>query len=164
MPIIKDRNTYITPEELKEVEELAEGLTMQQIAEYFGVNRNTFAKIMERQPEVNEHYKKGKSKVIADISSKLVAKARGGDTAAQMFYLKTQARWKESAITIDRREIGRLDNKKALDVIINSIVDSPDKEVDVKALNALNALIKTNIELTEIQDLKERLDAIEENG
>jgi hypothetical protein len=40
-------------------------------------------------------YKKGKSRAIADIAGSLISKARDGDTASAIFYLKTQAGWRE---------------------------------------------------------------------
>ena len=81
--------------EIMQVEALASVLSIKQIADYFGMVRNTFYAIMERQPEVFEHYKKGKSKAISSVGQGLLQKAINGDTASAIFYLKTQAGWKE---------------------------------------------------------------------
>ena len=86
----------LSAEELSQVETLASVLTSEQIADYFGVGRTTFYEIMERQSEVSERYKKGRAKAIGSIAKGLLQKAQGGDNAAMMFYLKTQAGWKET--------------------------------------------------------------------
>lgn len=80
-----------------EVETLAAVLTAQQVADYFGIGRTTFFAMMERGPEIAERYKRGKAKVIGTIAQGLIAKARSGDTASMIFFLKTQAGWREVA-------------------------------------------------------------------
>jgi len=52
--------------------------------------------MMERQPEISLRYKKGKAKAIGSVSKGLLQKAIAGDNAAAIFYLKTQAGWKET--------------------------------------------------------------------
>ena len=87
----------LTPAETAEVETLAAVLTAAQIADYFGIGRSTFFAIMERDPEVAGRYKRGKAKAIGAIAQSLITKARAGDTASMIFYLKTQAGWRETA-------------------------------------------------------------------
>ncbi|MDP8184396.1 hypothetical protein [Phocoenobacter skyensis] len=84
--------------QIAQVEALASVLTLEQIADYFGIARNTFTAICERQPEVFEHYKKGKNKAIASVAHNLIRQAQDGNTTAAIFYLKTQAGWKESQV------------------------------------------------------------------
>ena len=71
-------------------------LSIEQISSYFGFCRDTFTAICKRQPEVFRHYKKGKAKAIATVAKGLLRKALDGDTASAIFYLKTQAGWKET--------------------------------------------------------------------
>lgn len=80
-----------------EVETLAALLNQDQIADYFGICRNTFRAICERDPEVGARYKRGKAKAIAHVANGLLQKARSGDTTSSIFYLKTQAGWRETA-------------------------------------------------------------------
>ncbi|MCU9848949.1 hypothetical protein OEZ60_13135 [Defluviimonas sp. WL0024] len=80
-----------------EVETLAAVLSTAQIADYFGIGRTTFFAMMERDAEISERYKRGKARAIGAIAQGLIAKARGGDTASMIFYLKTQAGWRETA-------------------------------------------------------------------
>lgn len=82
--------------QIAQVEALASVLTLEQIADYFGVARNTFTAICERQPEVLEHYKKGKTKAIANVAQNLIKQAQDGNTTASIFFLKTQAGWREN--------------------------------------------------------------------
>ena len=87
-----------TPEQVIEVGALAAVLSQEQIADYFGIARNTFTAICERQPEVLEQYKKGKARAIGTVAKGLVKQAMDGNTSAAMFYLKTQAGWKETNV------------------------------------------------------------------
>ena len=88
----------LNDEELSQVEALASVLTTEQIADYFGIGRTTFYEVMKRQNEVSERYKKGRAKAIGNIAKGLLQKAQGGDNTAMIFYLKTQAGWKETTI------------------------------------------------------------------
>jgi hypothetical protein len=54
-------------------------------------NLLTFYELMKQQPGVSERYKKGKAKAISEVAEGLLTKAREGDTASTIFYLKTQA-------------------------------------------------------------------------
>ena len=86
----------LNDEELAQVEALASVLSTEQIADYFGIGRTTFYEIMERQEDVSVRYKKGRAKAIGSVSKGLLQKAQSGDNAAMIFYLKTQAGWKET--------------------------------------------------------------------
>ena len=79
-----------------EIETLAAVLTTEQIADYFGIGKTTFFEILDRDPEVSELYKKGRAKAVGFVAQNLIQKARDGDLGAQIFYLKTQAGWKDT--------------------------------------------------------------------
>ena len=51
---------------------------------------------MERDPDIAERYKRGKAKAIAHVAKGLLQKARSGDTVSSIFFLKTQAGWRET--------------------------------------------------------------------
>lgn len=86
----------MTDEQVSQIEALGSVLSIEQIADYFGISKVTFYKIMERQPEVGLRYKKGKAKAIGSVAQGLLQQARDGNTTAAMFYLKTQAGWRET--------------------------------------------------------------------
>jgi len=88
--------TVLTDEQKSQVEKLAAVLTMEQLADFLGIGRTTFYEITKRDAEVSELYKKGRAKAIGGVAKNLVQKAMSGDNAAMMFYLKTQAGWKET--------------------------------------------------------------------
>lgn len=81
--------------QVAQVEALSAVLNKGQMADYFGISEVTLKAIEDRQPEVSLAYKKGKGKAIAGVGSNLIAQARAGNVAAAIFYLKTQAGWKE---------------------------------------------------------------------
>ena len=87
----------LTPAQVAEVETLAAVLNQEQIADYFGIDSDTFATIRKRDPDVFRSYKRGKAKAIGSIGSNLITQAKNGNTAAAIFYLKTQAGWKETS-------------------------------------------------------------------
>ena len=91
------RPLTLTDAQKAEVETLAAVLTTEQIADFFGIGRTTFWSMMQRDEEIAERYKKGKARAIGAIAQGLIAKARGGDTTSMIFYLKTQAGWRETA-------------------------------------------------------------------
>ena len=86
----------LTDEQRSELETLAAVLNVEQIADYFGISRRVFYDIMERDEEVSAQYKKGKAKAVGFVAQNLIQKARSGDLGAQIFYLKTQAGWKDT--------------------------------------------------------------------
>lgn len=96
----------LTDEQVAQIEALGSVLSIEQIADYFGISKTTFYAIMERQPEVSERYKKGKAKAIGSVAQGLLQQAKSGNTSAAMFYLKTQAGWRETQ-QIDHTTLGQ---------------------------------------------------------
>jgi len=90
------RPIELTETQRQEVETLAALLSQAQIADYLGIGRTTFQSILGRDPDVAERYKRGKAKAIAHVANGLLQKARSGDTTSMIFYLKTQAGWRET--------------------------------------------------------------------
>ena len=86
----------LTPEQIDQVEKLAAVLNQQQIADYFGFSEDTFLAMKKRDPEVLRAYKRGKAKAIGTIGGNLINQAKDGNVTAAIFYLKTQAGWKET--------------------------------------------------------------------
>lgn len=84
-------------DQILQVEKLAAVLSKNQIASFFGISANTFRAIEQRQPEVFEAYQKGKAKAIASVATNLISQAQAGNVTAAIFYLETQAGWKEQS-------------------------------------------------------------------
>ena len=91
------RSKELTDAQKAEVETLAAVLSTSQIADYFGIGRTTFFALLERDAEISERYKRGKARAIGTIAQCLITKARAGDTASMIFFLKTQVGWRETA-------------------------------------------------------------------
>ena len=86
-----------TSDQITQVEALAAVLTKGQIADYFNISETTLRAVEERQSEVSDAYKKGRARQYASMGSNLIRLAKAGNVAANIFYLKTQAGWKEEA-------------------------------------------------------------------
>ena len=85
----------LTAEQVIELKALSAVLNKSQVADYFGISENTLRAIEKRQPEVSAAYKKGRVNQIAGMGSNLIKLAKAGNVTANIFYLKTQAGWKE---------------------------------------------------------------------
>ena len=94
----------LTVDQVREVETLAALLSQDQIADYLGISRSTFHAICDRDPDVLERYKRGKARAIAHVANGLLQKARAGCKTSSIFYLKTQAGWRETAEMPDAAE------------------------------------------------------------
>ena len=119
----------LTEHQCAEVETLAALLNQEQIADYLGIARNTFRAICERDPEVLARYKRGKAKAIAHVANGLLQKARSGCTTSSIFYLKTQAGWRETAVIAhgrDERIPPAIDVTRLSDAALLEIVAASD--------------------------------------
>jgi hypothetical protein len=86
----------LSDEEIEQVEKLAAMLTLEQLADFFGISQRTFNNIRERQPEVDANYKRGRAKTIGKVADSLIQDALDGDTTSRIFFLKTQGGWRET--------------------------------------------------------------------
>ena len=112
----------LTDEQKAQVEKLASVLTKAQLADYFGMCENTYRKLENEDSELLEAYKRGKSKAIASVASNLVNQAQKGNTSAAIFYLKTQAGWRET-------DSSQQDDPKPLSISFS--VAEPKSEITV---------------------------------
>ncbi len=84
-------------EEIKKVEELASrGMEQQDIALCLGIHPSTLSEKKADFAELNEAVKRGKAKGIALVTQALLNNVSLGNVTAQIFYLKTQAKWREA--------------------------------------------------------------------
>jgi DNA-binding XRE family transcriptional regulator len=85
--------------DLKQVESLAaNGLTDEQIASALGISRTTLANRKRENEQFVQAIKRGKAKGIALVTNKLMESIKGGNMTAMIFFLKTQAGWKETNV------------------------------------------------------------------
>lgn len=117
----------LTDEQVIQVKALAQYLSKGQIADYLGVARSTFDAILERDERVFIHYKKGKASAIANVAKGLVQQAIEGNMTAAIFYLKTQAGWKETQVVDNTSSDGSMSPPQDLTV---EIAQSISKKLD----------------------------------
>ena len=74
-----------------------DGLTDDQIAHNLGVSRSTLAEWKKRFPDLSDALKKGKAVVDYEVENALLERAKGGDTTAQIFWLKNRrpGKWRD---------------------------------------------------------------------
>lgn len=108
------KQIVLSDEQIAQVEALASVLSLEQVADYFGISKPTFYKIMERQPEVAIRFKKGKAKATVTIGKNLIELAKDGNLTAIIFYLKTQAGWRET----EQQDIEQQGKQRPTQVVI----------------------------------------------
>ncbi|MGY8962539.1 MAG: helix-turn-helix domain-containing protein [Rhodospirillales bacterium] len=69
----------------------AQGLTVEQIAGTLGMSRSTLYERMGSESDVLDAIKRGRAKGVATVSNALFQSAKGGNTTAQIFYLKNRS-------------------------------------------------------------------------
>lgn len=85
-----------TEAELSKIELYAGlGSTQEQVATLLGKSVNT----LKAGLGAKDAFERGKAQTIAKVAGSLVSKALAGDTASAIFYLKTQAGWKETNVS-----------------------------------------------------------------
>jgi len=95
-----------TDEQLKELEILSAICTLDEIADYFGIARETFRQIKIRDEEVSSLYKKGRIQAKGVMGSRLFKKGViEGDVTAMIFYMKTQGGWKEAKEETEQEQV-----------------------------------------------------------
>lgn len=85
----------LSAEQIKELEDMASNMTIEQIANYFGISERAFYDIKNRDFAVFAAYKKGMAKGVKEVAGKLRALIDQGDTTATIFYLKTKGGWSD---------------------------------------------------------------------
>jgi len=88
-----------TPKDIDQVESLAAGMSVEQVAHYFGIGKTTFYEVAKRQPKLLERYKQGKAKRIAQYVSIVHDKILEGNIDLLKLYLRTQAGWTENLMS-----------------------------------------------------------------
>lgn len=86
-----------TEDQIEELRKLAPYLTTEQLGHYFGISKRTFLRVSERDERVKRAYNAGRAECIKNVASTLIQQALAGNTAAAIFYLKTQAKWRENS-------------------------------------------------------------------
>jgi DNA-binding CsgD family transcriptional regulator len=85
----------LSKEQLKELEELAVNMTIEQIADYFGISERTFYELKNRDSAVSAAYQKGKAAGIKKATNLLWELMEERNITAIIFYLKTRGGWSE---------------------------------------------------------------------
>ena len=106
----------LSEEEIEQVEKLAAMLTLEQLADFFGISQRTFNNIRERQPDVDAKYKKGRAKTIGKVAESLIQDALDGDTTSRIFFLKTQGGWRETTKIDHTSSDGSMSPQKPVDL------------------------------------------------
>lgn len=88
--------TKLTEKQIEKVEFLADlGMNIEQIGDYLGISGRTFERLKASDERILSAYKRGSASGVTYVTGKLRTLIDKGCQASTMFFLKTQARWRE---------------------------------------------------------------------
>lgn len=115
------RLIIVTPEMIKEMEVLSgRGLKQKHIAAYFNMSLGTLKNKMRADPAIRKAIRRGKSKMISFVASKLLEQIRDGSTRATIYFLNTQGKWVETVKHEDDEENIDDENKEIEKLSLNT--------------------------------------------
>jgi hypothetical protein len=148
----KDSVKNFTDEQVAQVEALSAYLSIHDIAYFFNVSERSFFDIKNRDPRVEEAYKKGKAKAISFVASKLMNIIREEENtptklSAIIFYLKTQAGWSTEAKNDNKPKLKFPDSKSPSDILNTALTALEQGKITItEAQNVANlAIAKLNV-------------------
>jgi hypothetical protein len=84
----------LTDAQLEELKILSVTCTLDEIADYFGITRETFRQMRIRDEEVSSHYKKGLINAKKMVGNKIFKRAvLSDDLTAQIYWMNHRGRW-----------------------------------------------------------------------
>lgn len=104
-----------------------DGLTDEQIAKNIGITVSTFYEWKKKYSEISEPLKKGKEVVDYEVENALLSSALGGNTTAQIFWLKNRRpdKWRDKQKEeTDKTALDKLDS------ILKEIKDDAERSTN----------------------------------
>lgn len=92
----------LSPDQIKSVERMAKlGLTLDEIAYILRISPKTLDRRLEDDESVRLAYDTGRAIAKETVVGKLFEKIESGNIAAIIFWLKTQAKWREKDVEVE---------------------------------------------------------------
>lgn len=148
--------TILTDEQIAEIEQIAKYLTIEQIADYFGIGSSTFYRIKQKDPRVSMAYKKGKTIGIKHVASKLMALIDQGDVTAIIFYLKTQAGWSTEHKNDNKIKLKFPDSKTPSDILDTALSVLENGEITLNDAQRIADLAMVKLNITSKTDVAQQ--------
>ena len=102
-----------------------DGLTDEQITKNIGITVSTFYEWKKKYSEISESLKKGKEVVDYEVENALLSSALGGNTTAQIFWLKNPDKWRDKKKEkTDKTALDKLDS------ILKEIKDDAERSTN----------------------------------
>jgi hypothetical protein len=94
-----------------------------------GTDQPTIARVIGIDPKtMRKHYRDeldiSKAKANATVGGALFNKAKGGDTAAMIFWMKTQAGWREKTDINHTSDDGTMSPRDMTDAQLQAVIDA----------------------------------------
>jgi hypothetical protein len=100
----------------------------------YGIPETDISRVMRVDPKtLRKHYREeldlGESKANAQVAGFLFSAAKNGNVTAQIFWLKTRARWRETPTelrhsgSIGRKDLSEMSDEELMDIISTAASD-----------------------------------------
>lgn len=158
----KDSERVFTEEQIAQVEALAAYLTITDIAYFFDISERSFFDIKNRDPRVEEAYKKGKAKAISFVASKLMNIIREEENtptklSAIIFYLKTQAGWSAEPKNDNKPKLKFPDSKTPSDILNTALTSLEQGEINLTEAQRIADLAVAKLNIIKLNDPNEEI-------
>ena len=151
----------ITEEVIRKVEALAaQGLTQEQICSVIGICPDTLCRKKKQFSEFSDAINRGKHKGVATVTNALFNKAKKGDTACSIFYLKNRDNksWQERP---DKRCQFDYDPKAPLNVQAQQILKAASEgQLSQDNAHGLISSLSDIAKLEEFSEIRQELDEV----
>lgn len=153
--------TVLTDEQIAQVEALAAYLSINDIAYFFDISERSFLDIKNRDPRVEEAYKKGKAKAISFVASKLMNIIREEENAATrlsaiIFYLKTQAGWSTEHKNDNKIKLKFPDDKTPTGILDTALTAFENGDITLNQAGAIADLAMVKLNITSKTDVTQQ--------
>ncbi len=158
----KDSEKIFTDEQIAQIEALAAYLSINDIAYYFDISVRSFFDIKNRDQRVEEAYKKGKSKAISFVASKLMNIIREEENtptklSAIIFYLKTQAGWSVEPKNDNKPKLKFPDSKTPSDILNTALTSLEQGEINLTEAQRIADLAVAKLNIIKLNDPNEEI-------
>jgi hypothetical protein len=117
----------------------------------YGIPEADISRVVHVDPKtLRKHYREeldlGESKANAQVAGFLFSAAKNGNVTAQIFWLKTRARWRETPMELRHSgSIARKDLSEVSDEELLSIIYSVGNEIGLAPIKAIEQVPKASL-------------------
>ena len=116
----------------------------------YGIPEPDIARVTGVDPKtLRKHYREeldlGEAKANAQVAGFLFSAAKNGNVTAQIFWLKTRAKWRETPVELKHSgSIGRRDLSELSDEELWKMIQTLDKQIGLAPFKTIDSSVETS--------------------